>query len=497
MDPMILAGLVAVGILAAIIYFTVIAKKPDELPEGKTPESKSVKELPEGDKPKKNELKNKLEQKREEQSKTEEDREKAAEAEKQAKEKAANEKAAAEEKEKLATEAKRAADEAKKRAEKEAAEEAKKAEESKKPEEPSTPTPSTTPAKEPTEPKRHAPPPAVKKSESEKDVAKVRRGLARATGEDGFFGRLSALIRRKELPPDLLDELQEVLLTSDVGVKTTEKLLEHIRTGLERKELTEPSRVWDALRQEAKKILGVGGGGIFLSNNPTVVMMVGVNGAGKTTTIAKIATRFTQKQKSVVMAAGDTFRAAAVQQLETWGERVGCPVVKGKDGADPAGVVFDAISRAKNENVDLVLCDTAGRLQTKAPLMDELKKIARSAAKALEGAPHETLLVIDATNGQNALAQAKLFNEALPLTGIVLTKLDGTARGGVILQICDELGVPVRYIGLGERSEDLHEFDADEYIEAVFGEHGKNPSLKLSAKRPKHRFWLLLDKKSA
>jgi fused signal recognition particle receptor len=481
MDPTILAVLVVAGILVAVVYFTVIAKKPAELPEGEEPKGKATKGLPEGDKPTKNELKEKLDKKREEQQKTEEDREKAAEAEKQAKEKAAKEKAEAEDKERKAQEAKRAEDEARKRAEEEAkkkaAEEAKAATaEAPKPAASEAPKPAEAPPsrQEPAELKRRPPPPATKKTESERDVAKVRRGLARSTGEEGFFGRLSALVRRKELPAELIDELQEVLLTSDVGVKTTDKLLEKIRTGLERNELTDSARVWDALRQEAKKIVGVGGGGVVLGAKPTVVMMVGVNGAGKTTTIAKIGTQFTQKKKSVVMAAGDTFRAAAVQQLEAWGDRVGCPVVKGKDGADPAGVVFDAISKAKAEGFDVVLCDTAGRLQTKTPLMDELKKIARSAAKALDGAPHETLLVIDATNGQNALAQAKLFNEALPLTGIVLTKLDGTAKGGIILQICDELGVPVRYIGLGERSEDLHEFDADEYVEAVFGEHGKD-----------------------
>lgn len=473
-----LAVLVVAGILAAVVYFTVL-KKPAQLPEGQSEDEKPSK-LPEGDKP--NQLKAKLEGKREEQQKTAEERAKDAEAEKQAKEKAAQEKAAAEEKERKAAE-----EEARKRAEeasKKAAEAAAKKDEPKpaeaapveaaKPVE-AAPAPRAVepPAVEP-ELKRRAPAAAVQKAADKRDVAGVRRGLAKSTSEGGFFGRLSALVRRKEIPTELVDELQEVLLSSDVGVKTTEKLLDRVRTGLERNELTDPTRVWDALRQEAKKILSVGGGGVVVGSRPTVVMMVGVNGAGKTTTLAKIATKLTHEKKTVVMAAGDTFRAAAVQQLEAWGKRVGCPVVKGKDGADPAGVVFDAISQAKQESADVVLCDTAGRLQTKIPLMDELKKIARSAAKALDGAPHETLLVIDATNGQNALAQARLFNEALPLTGVVLTKLDGTAKGGVILQICDELGVPVRYIGLGERSEDLHEFDADEYVEAVFGDLGKD-----------------------
>ena len=197
--------------------------------------------------------------------------------------------------------------------------------------------------------------------------------------------------------------------------------------------------------------------------------MVGVNGVGKTTTIGKLATKLKADGKSVLLAAGDTFRAAAVQQLEVWGKRVGCEVVKGKEGADPGAVIFDAIQKAKDTGIDVVLADTAGRLQTKTPLMDELKKIVRTMQKALDGAPHETLLVLDATNGQNATSQAKMFQEAIPLSGIVLTKLDGTAKGGVILGICDEHKIPVRYVGLGERAEDLREFVADEFVEALFG----------------------------
>ena len=481
MDPTLLAVLVvAVLIAAVVVYFTVL-KKP------------STPELPEKDEkaaalePKKpNELANKLAAKRDEQQKTTDERK--SDDDKKAAEKAAQQKSEDEAKAREA-EAQRQRDEAKRRDEEQARQKAATEEQARAeaaraavpveapPAQPVVEAPVAAPVAAPVETPaadvRRAPPAAARKPDSKRNVAGVRKGLAMATAETGFFGRLSALVRRRELPEALVDELQEVLLTSDVGVKTTDKLLERVRLGLEKNELSDPTKVWDALRQEAKRILGVGGGGIVLSAKPTVVMMVGVNGAGKTTTIAKIATKLTGDRRSVVMAAGDTFRAAAVQQLETWGQRVGCPVIKGKEGADPAGVVFDAISEGKQSGADVVLCDTAGRLQTKTPLMDELKKIARSAAKALDGAPHETLLVIDATNGQNALAQARLFNEALPLTGIILTKLDGTAKGGVILQICDELGVPVRYIGLGERSEDLHEFDADEYVEAVFGELGK------------------------
>jgi fused signal recognition particle receptor len=197
--------------------------------------------------------------------------------------------------------------------------------------------------------------------------------------------------------------------------------------------------------------------------------MVGVNGAGKTTTIGKLATRYNAAGKKVVLAAGDTFRAAAVQQLEVWGKRVGAEVIKGKEGADPGAVAFDATNKAKEQGADLLLIDTAGRLHTKVPLMDEIKKVRKTIAKAMDGAPHETLLVVDATTGQNALAQASLFKEALDLTGIVLTKLDGTAKGGIVLGICDELKVPVRYVGLGERAEDLREFHTEDFVEALFG----------------------------
>jgi len=233
--------------------------------------------------------------------------------------------------------------------------------------------------------------------------------------------------------------------------------------------------VWEELRAEAKRILEIGGdaGSFQLRAKPTVVLMVGVNGAGKTTTIGKLATKLQSAGHKCVLAAGDTFRAAAVQQLVVWGERVGAEVVRGKDGADPGSVVFDAIKRAQETGADVVLADTAGRLHTKTNLMSEMKKVAKTASKALESAPHEILLVIDATNGQNALAQAAEFKEALPLTGIVLTKLDGTAKGGMVLGISDTLKLPVRFIGLGERPDDLHEFSADEFVEALLGKESE------------------------
>ena len=303
-----------------------------------------------------------------------------------------------------------------------------------------------------------------------RDVDAIRKGLGKARSKEGFFGRLAKLITgRQEIDPAIVDELQEVLLSSDVGVQTSEAILERIRTAMNKKELADSAAVWEALREEARRVLKTGQGGLVLRTRPTVVLMVGVNGSGKTTTIGKLATQMKAEGRKVILAAGDTFRAAAVQQLEVWGKRVGCEVVRGKDGADPAAVIFEAIQRASSSGADVVLADTAGRLHTKVPLMDELKKVARTMGKAMEGAPHETLLVIDATTGQNAMAQSRQFAEALPLSGIVLTKLDGTAKGGVVLGICDELKLPVRYIGLGERSDDLRPFDAEEFVEALLG----------------------------
>jgi fused signal recognition particle receptor len=301
-----------------------------------------------------------------------------------------------------------------------------------------------------------------------KDVAGLRRGLAATRG--GFIAKLAALFRGKnEIDSALLAQVEEVMLASDVGPKTTSAILERLRQSLERENRGETNAIWTALRSEASRILAIGGGPIRTAAKPTVVLMVGVNGAGKTTTIGKLATRYIGGGTSVMLAAGDTFRAAAVQQLEVWGKRVGATVIKGKEGADPGAVAFDAATAACQTGVDLLLVDTAGRLHTKVPLMDEIRKVRKTLAKAMDGAPHETLLVLDATTGQNALSQAALFKEAVDLTGIVLTKLDGTAKGGVVLGICDELRIPIRYIGLGERAEDLREFVAEDFVEALFG----------------------------
>jgi fused signal recognition particle receptor len=301
-----------------------------------------------------------------------------------------------------------------------------------------------------------------------RDVAGLRKGLAATRG--GFIAKLTALFQgKKELDPGILEQLEEVMLASDVGPKTTQSILDRIRQSLGRNELRDADAMWAALRAEATRILTIGEGAIHLATKPTVVLVVGVNGVGKTTTIGKLATHYSTAGKKVVLAAGDTFRAAAVQQLEIWGKRVGVEVVRGKEGADPGAVAFDATTRAREAGADVLLVDTAGRLHTKVPLMDEIKKVSKTIGKAMEGAPHETLLVLDATTGQNALQQASLFRDALDLTGIVLTKLDGTAKGGIVLAICDELHVPVRYVGLGERAEDLREFHADEFVEALFG----------------------------
>ena len=303
---------------------------------------------------------------------------------------------------------------------------------------------------------------------TKRDVTGLRRGLAATRG--GFIAKLSAVFQGKqEIDPAILEQMEEVMLASDVGPKTTHTLLARLRDDLSRQRLRDADAVWAALRAEATRILTIGDNAIRPSAKPTVVLVVGVNGVGKTTTIGKRATRHHAAGNKVVLAAGDTFRAAAVQQLEVWGKRVGVEVVKGKEGADPGAVAFDATTRARELGADLLFVDTAGRLHTRAPLMDEIKKVRKTIAKAMEGAPHETLLVLDATTGQNALAQAALFKDALDLTGIVLTKLDGTAKGGIVLGICDELKVPVRYIGLGERAEDLREFSAEDFVEALFG----------------------------
>jgi len=302
------------------------------------------------------------------------------------------------------------------------------------------------------------------------DVAALVPGLERT--RSSWVRRLGQLFAgKRELDPALLDEIEKVLLTADIGVRTSQKLLDEIRESLDKKALRDPAAVWAFLRRRSVEVLTLEAPPVdFAVAQPFVLLIIGVNGSGKTTTIGKLASKLQSQGKSVLLAAGDTFRAAAVEQLEVWGSKVGAPVARGKEGGDPSSVVFDGVKRARAEGIDVVIADTAGRLHTKSNLMEELQKVRRVAGKAMEGAPHETWLVIDATSGQNAIAQAQVFTQAMSVTGIVLTKLDGTAKGGVILGIADQLRIPVRYIGVGERVEDLREFDAEDFVEALFGE---------------------------
>ena len=304
----------------------------------------------------------------------------------------------------------------------------------------------------------------------------LAEGLAKTRG--GFMARLNALLGKgAALDEAALGELEEILFSADVGVRTATALLQSVRDRLARKELGDLSKVKVALREEIERILsataGAHGGLPDLppgAQPPQVVMVVGVNGTGKTTTIGKLAARLKQSGKGVILGAGDTFRAAAGEQLDVWADRAQVPIVRGKDGSDPGAVLFDAVARGKSEKADAVLCDTAGRLHTKTNLMDELVRVKRTLSRAQAGAPHEVLLVVDATTGQNAIQQARQFHEALGVTGFVLTKLDGTAKGGVIIGICEELKIPVRYVGIGEKVSDLKPFDAHEFVAALFAE---------------------------
>jgi len=254
-----------------------------------------------------------------------------------------------------------------------------------------------------------------------------------------------------------------------VGVSTTAKLIERVQERAKRERMAEAAGVREALKEEMVGILRVGGGAVPASDvTPYVILVVGVNGTGKTTSIAKLAYRYKEQGKRVMLAAADTFRAAAIDQLEIWGQRVGAEVISHQPGADPGAVVFDTLQAAKSRGADVVIVDTAGRLHTKLNLMEELKKIRRVAARADVAAPHEVLLVLDATTGQNGLSQAQYFTEAVAVTGIFLAKLDGTAKGGIVLAICDQLGIPILYIGTGEGLEDMAPFDAREFVEALF-----------------------------
>ena len=290
-------------------------------------------------------------------------------------------------------------------------------------------------------------------------------GLAKT--RKGFADSIGSLILGEKINDAFLDELEEALIASDVGVETTSLVLKDLHERFKRKELSTPAQVKERLKQILFEILESRSSAFPMTTSPSVVLVVGVNGTGKTTTIGKLAYRLQSQGKKVMLAAGDTFRAAASEQLSIWGERAGIPVIKHREGADPGAVAFDAVSAAKARTIDVLIVDTAGRLHTKSNLMEELKKVRRILARELPGAPHETLLVLDGSTGQNALVQAKMFHEAVGVTGIVLTKLDGTSRGGIVFAINKELSIPVKFIGIGETIEDLREFNSREFVDAL------------------------------
>jgi fused signal recognition particle receptor len=299
---------------------------------------------------------------------------------------------------------------------------------------------------------------------------KLKNGLSKT--HQGFVEKMDRLfLGKKTIDEDFLNELESLLFSADLGVKTSSQLIEAVQQGLKRGDLKEPEKVKSFIKEEITRILKAGENPLsinFSQTKPFVMMVVGVNGGGKTTTIGKIAHQYTSQGKKVLVGAADTFRAAAVEQLEVWANRVGADLIKQSKGTDPSAVAFDSVHAAKARNIDLVFIDTAGRLHTKVNLMEELKKLKRIISRECPGAPHEILLVLDATTGQNAISQAKLFDEAVGVTGIALTKLDGTAKGGIIVGITEELNIPIRYVGVGEGIDDLKEFNAAEFIQALF-----------------------------
>ncbi|MBN1904788.1 MAG: signal recognition particle-docking protein FtsY [Deltaproteobacteria bacterium] len=301
--------------------------------------------------------------------------------------------------------------------------------------------------------------------------SRLKQGLKKT--REGFTGRLDRLfLGKKEIDAELLDELEEILFTSDLGVEASKELIELIREGVERKNLDNPAQLKAALKEKIIEFLTIVEPEVRepKPGEPLVVMMIGVNGVGKTTTIGKVAALYKNEGKKVMLAAGDTFRAAAAEQLAIWGERVGADVIRQNEGADPSAVVYDAVSAAVGRQIDVLLIDTAGRLHTKVNLMEELSKIYRVADKKLPGAPHQIWLVLDATTGQNAISQAEIFHKILGLNGLILTKLDGTAKGGIVVGISRQLGIPIKYIGVGEKLDDLRPFNAKDFAEAIFSE---------------------------
>lgn len=299
-------------------------------------------------------------------------------------------------------------------------------------------------------------------------LSRLRSSLGKAREAFSAVARLGR--PERPLTPEFWDELEETLILADFGVPTTAKIVTGLQTVAKQEEWTTADQVVARFRNDVERFLTLPGGELNLNRAPAVILIVGVNGSGKTTTIGKLANRLRSEGKRVLLVAGDTFRAAAAEQLAVWGERTASPVIRGAEGADPASVVFDGVHAAKSRGVDVVLVDTAGRLQTKTNLMEELKKIRRVIERELGEPPADTLLVVDGTNGQNAISQAKLFNAAAQLTGIIITKLDSTAKGGVLVAIVDELEVPIKFVGLGEGLDDLRPFVPAEFIDALFEE---------------------------
>ena len=297
---------------------------------------------------------------------------------------------------------------------------------------------------------------------------KLKSGLSKT--KNAIFGQVDNIVRAfVKVDEDLLDELEELLICSDVGVNATEEIIDELRERIKDGRLKEKEQVTDALREILSEMIGEGAP-LKLETRPSVILVIGVNGAGKTTSIGKISNRLIKSGKKVVVAAADTFRAAAIDQLAVWCERSGADIVKQNEGSDPAAVVFDAIAYAKKREADVLIVDTAGRLHNKVNLMNELSKINRVIERELPGASRENLLVLDATTGQNAILQAKEFKNSADITGLVLNKLDGTAKGGIVISIKKELGIPVKFIGVGEKIDDMQEFDSHEFVEALFEE---------------------------
>lgn len=298
---------------------------------------------------------------------------------------------------------------------------------------------------------------------------KFKEGLTKT--RDMLAGRVEDLFfRSKKLNEEFFEELEEILIGADVGVNTVMKLIDELRAEVKKRRLEDAAELKPILSEKLMALLSTSGDNSLrmADSGTTVILFVGVNGVGKTTSIGKLAYRFKQEGKKVLLAAGDTFRAGAIEQLEVWGQRAGVEVIKQQAGSDPAAVMFDAVQAAKNRKADILICDTAGRLQNKTNLMEELNKIYRVLKREIPEAPHEVLLALDATTGQNALSQAKLFGEKTGVTGLVLTKLDGTAKGGIVIAIRQELDIPVKFVGLGEKMDDLQEFDSEQFVHALF-----------------------------